>query len=271
MQDFDGKVVVVTGGASGIGFATAAALAGQGARIVIADVNEAHLADAVSHLRESGADAVGVHADVSDLEAVTRIAEIAWSTFGGVHVLFGNAGVALFGPTQAMTHADWDWCLKVNLWGAIHCVEAFVPRMIKQAQGGHIVLTASFAGLIGNKNLGPYSVSKAAVVSLAECLSKDLRAEGIGVSVLCPMRVVTRIDDSHLIRPEELGGATAGIEHIEKFTSDVHGRTLLPDAVADQVLNAIRRNDLFVLTHTESTAFLERRNEKLREASKWAL
>ena len=207
MRELKGSTAVITGGASGIGLATARSLAREGVKLVLADIEQKRLER--SRRRRSKPTVrrrSGVVTDVADKSSVERLADHAWSRFGAVHIVFNNAGVAVFGPTQSMTHADWQWTINVNLWGAIHGVEAFVPRMIEQKQGGHVLFTASFAGLVSNRSLGPYSVSKAAVVSLAECLSKDLRDDGIGVSVLCPMRVTTNIDESHRNRPAELGG-----------------------------------------------------------------
>jgi NAD(P)-dependent dehydrogenase (short-subunit alcohol dehydrogenase family) len=206
MRDFKDKTAVITGGASGIGLATARALARVGAKLVLADIEQKRLDEAVAALVADGAQAIGVVTDVADKASAERLADHAWSRFGAVHIVCNNAGVAVFGPTRSMTHADWQWTINVNLWGAIHGVEVFVPQMIAQKEGGHVLFTASFAGLVSNRSLGPYSVSKAAVVSLAECLSKDLRDDGIGVSVLCPMRVTTKIDESHRNRPAELGG-----------------------------------------------------------------
>jgi NAD(P)-dependent dehydrogenase (short-subunit alcohol dehydrogenase family) len=174
MQDLEGKVAVITGGASGIGFATARSLARKRVKVVLADIERAALDEAVVALQGVGADVVGVRTDVGDKASVEALADQSWSRFGSVHILFNNAGVAVAGPTQSATHADWEWSIRVNLWGPIHGVEAFVPRMIAQKQGGHVLFTASFAGLVPNRNLGPYCVTKFGVVALAECLSKDL-------------------------------------------------------------------------------------------------
>ena len=259
MQDLKDRVAVVTGGASGIGLATARALAREGAKLVLADVEAPALASAVESLAAQGARVIGVPTDVSDLAQVTRLATRAWQHFGAVHVLFNNAGVSPFGLVQDMTHADWQWTVNVNLWGPIHGVEAFVPRMIEQKQGGHVLFTASFAGLVANRALAPYSVTKAAVVSLAECLVKDLRDTGIGVSVLCPMRVATAIDESHRNRPAELGGPDARNEYADKASGALEGRTLAVDQVAAMVIDAIRANTLYVITHKETDRDVERR------------
>lgn len=269
MQDLEGKVAVITGGASGIGLATARVLARSGVKLVLADIEESALAAAVKALAAAGAKAVGCVTDVGDKRSVDRLADEAWSQFGAAHIVFNNAGVAVFGAMQDMTHADWEWTLKVNLWGPIHGVEAFVPRMIAQNEGGHVLFTASFAGLIGNRHLGPYSVSKAAVVSLAECLAKDVKENGIGVSVVCPMRVATNIDASHRNRPVEFGGSEVG--HAYANEGALEGRVLPVEDIGDLIVNAIRRNELYVLTHKESEPFVARRFERIRAAAAQAL
>lgn len=270
MQDLGGKVAVITGGASGIGLATARELAGHDVSLVLADVEESALSRAVAALTREGARAIGVVTDVTDRSAVERLADRTWAEFGAAHIVFNNAGVAVFGPVQSMTHQDWQWTINVNLWGPIHGVEVFVPRIIDQRQGGHVLFTASFAGLVANRALGPYSVSKAGVVSLAECLAKDVREHDIGVSVLCPMRVATNIDDSFRNRPEELGGPVEQT-YADKESGSLIGRTLEVGPVAKLVVDAIRHDVLYVLTHQETEVFVAKRMERLREAARRAL
>src|SRR5690349_17207000 len=160
MENLSGKVAVITGGASGIGFATAKALAARGAKLVLADVEGPALNKAVAQLASSGAKAEGVVCDVSSFDAVKRLAETAFSKMGAVHIVFNNAGVAVGGPIAAMKHSDWEWIINVDLWGPIHGVEAFLPRMIEQHEGGHLLFTASFAGLVPNE-IGRASCGKA--------------------------------------------------------------------------------------------------------------
>ncbi len=269
-MELGGKVAVITGGASGIGLATARALAGAGVKLVLADIEATALERAVADLANAGAEATGVVTDVGDRASVEALADKAWSSFGAVHIVFNNAGVAVFGPTQDMSHSDWEWTMRVNLWGPIHGVECFVPRLIEQKQGGHVLFTASFAGLVANRELGPYSVSKAAVVSLAECLAKDVKQHGIGVSVLCPMRVQSRIDDSFRNRPAELGGARPQV-YADKEKGALEGRLLHAEEVGDLVVDSIKRNDLYIITHKETGTFLARRCERLQEAMARAL
>src|SRR5713226_3989798 len=209
MDSLNGRVAVVTGGASGIGKALAEAFAGEGAKVVVADLDEAGMAGVVAGIRGRGGEALAVRADVTDLASVQALAERAFGAFGRVHVLCNNAGVALWGGLETATPRDWQWVLGVNLWGVIHGLEAFLPRMIAQKEPGHIVNTASMAGLVATRGLGIYNTSKYAVVGLSETLAKDLAPHGIGVSVLCPMGVATRIGASDRNRPQHLKNAAA--------------------------------------------------------------
>jgi NAD(P)-dependent dehydrogenase (short-subunit alcohol dehydrogenase family) len=164
MVELDGGVAVVTGGASGIGRALAERFARERAKIVLADIDERALAGALDSIRARGGEALGVATDVTDLASVQALAAAAFKAFGKVNVLCNNAGVALWGGLESATHRDWQWVLGVNLWGVIHGVEAFVPRMIASKERGHIVNTASMAGLVATRGLGVYNTSKYAVV-----------------------------------------------------------------------------------------------------------
>src|SRR5207249_8041789 len=180
MRDLAGRVAVVTGGGGGIGRAMVDRLAREGAKVVIADVDERVLAAVVASVRARGGEAIGVRTDVTELASVQALADRAFAAFGKVHVLCNNAGVAVWGGLETATHRDWQWVLGVNLWGVIHGVEAFVPRMIAHKEPGHIVNTASMAGLVATRGLGVYNTSKYAVVGLSETLAKDLKPYGIG-------------------------------------------------------------------------------------------
>jgi NAD(P)-dependent dehydrogenase (short-subunit alcohol dehydrogenase family) len=274
ISDFQGKVAVITGGASGIGLALATALARQGVKLVLADIEQGALDKAVAGLTGAGAQAIGVRTDVSDRASVQALADRAFSHFGAVHIVANNAGVAVFGATQDMTHHDWEWSINVNLWGPIHGVEAFVPRMVAQGEGGALIFTASFAGIVPNRHLGPYNVTKAGVVALAESLRKDLRGTGIGVSVLCPMRVTTNIDRSFRNRPAELGGGVTEAEanvYSEDERAALQGRTLEVGPVAELVVEALRRDQAFIHTHTEAKALFRARADRIEAAFNHAL
>jgi len=255
-------VGVVTGGASGIGRALAEGLAAEGAAVVVADVDEAGLAETVKRIEARGGRALAVRTDVSDRAQVQALADRAFSALGRVHVLCNNAGVAIWGGLETATHRDWAWTLGVNLWGVIHGLEAFLPRMIAQRDGGHVVNTASMAGLIASQGLGVYNTSKYAVVGLSETLAKDLKPYRIGVSVLCPMGVQTRIRDAERNRPAALRNERATrTEPVELI-----GRSLAPETVADMVLAAIHANELYVITHDESLEPLRRRFERMERS-----
>jgi NAD(P)-dependent dehydrogenase (short-subunit alcohol dehydrogenase family) len=263
VESFKDKVAVVTGGGSGIGRAMALALAREGARVVLADLDEAAMDGVARQARGHGVETLAVRTDVTELAQVQALAERAWKAFGAVHVLCNNAGVAAWGGLEKATHRDWQWVLGVNLWGVIHGVEAFVPRMIERGEPAHIVNTASMAGLVASKGLGVYNTSKYAVVGLSETLAKDLKPYRIGVSVLCPMGVETRIRQSERNRPAGLRNehTAGGGEPVELI-----GRYLAPDTVADMVLAAIRSGELYVITHDEALEPLRRRAERLERA-----
>ena len=262
MDSLNGRVSVVTGGGSGIGRALAEAFAREGARVVVADLDEAGMADVVGPIRARGGEALAVRTDVTDLASVQALAERAFGAFGRVHVLCNNAGVALWGGLETATHRDWLWVLGVNVWGVIHGLEAFLPRRIAQKEPGHIVNTASMAGLVATRGLGIYNTSKYAVVGLSETLAKDLKPYGIGVSVLCPMGVSTKIRASERNRPSHLkNDQPSRAEPVELM-----GRYLAPDTVAEMVLGAILRNEVYVITHDEGLEPLRRRFERMEQA-----
>jgi NAD(P)-dependent dehydrogenase (short-subunit alcohol dehydrogenase family) len=262
METFAGRVAVVTGGASGIGRALCLALAGLGTDVAVADLDEDGMAETAAGVRAAGRRALAVRTDVSRREDVQALAERAFSELGGVHILCNNAGVAAWGGLESATHEDWQWLIGVNLWGVIHGIEAFVPRMIAQRQGGHVVNTASMAGLIASQGLGVYNTTKYAVVGLSETLQKDLRPHGIGVSVLCPMGVATSIRESGRNRPAHLlnPAARPGGE------VTLIGRTLDPSRVADMVVASIRADRLYVITHAEGLDPLRRRFQRMERA-----
>ncbi len=262
MDKFNDRVAVVTGGASGIGRGLALAFAREGAKVVLADLDDTGMAEVAGTIQSRGGQAVAVSTDVSDLGQVRALADKAWEAFGAVHILCNNAGVAVSGGLEEATLKDWQWLVGVNLWGVIHGLLAFLPRMIAQGQGGHIVNTASMAGLIATQGLGVYNTTKYAVVGLSETLVKDLKPYGIGVSVLCPMGVETRILDSERNRPSALRDPDAK----KSEPVPLMGRTLSPEEVAAQVLAAIRANQLHVITHAEGLEPLRRRFERMEQA-----
>jgi NAD(P)-dependent dehydrogenase (short-subunit alcohol dehydrogenase family) len=260
MDELTGKVAVVTGAGSGIGRALCLALAKAGSRVAAADVDEAAMAGTVAQVKKAGGQAIAVKTDVSRLGDLEALADRVFSEWSAVHVLCNNAGVAMRGGLETATHRDWEWVIGVNLWGVVHGIEAFVPRMIRGGEPGHIVNTASMAGLIASQGLGVYNTTKYAVVGLSETLQKDLRPYDIGVSVLCPMGVATAIRTSERNRPANLKNAESAAS-----SADVTliGRTLTPEHVAERVLRAIRANQLYVITHEEGLEALRRRFQRM--------
>src|SRR5271163_1269866 len=253
MEDLQGKVAVITGGASGLGRAVADRAAAEGMKVVLGDIEEGPLKEAVGDLTSSGAEALGVVTDVADGASVRNLRDAALDRFAAVHLVHNNAGIGLGGPVWEVSEQDWRWILGVNLWGVIHGVATFTPLLIEQGEG-HIVNTASVAGLIAAPFLGPYNATKQAVVAISETLFKDLQAVGapVGVSVLCPGFVRTRIAESERNRPEwapdrdvpgatELRGAVQGM---------VDGG-IAPATVADRVIDAVRTDTFYILTHPE--------------------
>jgi NAD(P)-dependent dehydrogenase (short-subunit alcohol dehydrogenase family) len=265
MDTLNGKGAVVTGGASGIGLATAKVLASKGAKVVLADIEQEALDRAVREVQAQGVEAHGVVCDVRSLEAVQAMADAAFDALGQVHVVFNNAGIAVGGPILDMTHDDWRWTIDVDLWGPIHGVEAFLPRIVEQGDGGHILFTASFAGLVPNSGLGPYCVAKYGVVALAEVLYRELREHEIGVSVLCPMRVRTNIGNSERNRQADYGSAPEQSLVLDQDAgnADLAGPVIEVDGVARLTVDAIEQNRLYILPHEESRASIRRRFERI--------
>ncbi len=280
MQDVNGRVAVVTGAASGIGLATAHLLAREGMQLVLADIEDAALAAAEAAIKATGGDVVAVRCDVTVQDEVDDLANVAFSSFGHVHVVFNNAGVAATGATLRLrawegSLADWDWTLKVNFMGVLHGVRAFVPRMLAAGEEGHIVNTASMAGLLAGAN--PYSVSKNAVVCLTEGIYCDLREMGarLSASVVCPGLINTRILDAERNRADAFGGKTdlaTMRPEVQQFVSDFEAALKVgysPEVVADHVLEAIRNDRFYVFpaqpeileqVKARATALLEQRN-----------
>jgi NAD(P)-dependent dehydrogenase (short-subunit alcohol dehydrogenase family) len=264
MRDLAGKTAFVTGGASGIGFALGRAFAEAGMKVMLADIEADALAAAVKSLHDFGPNIRGVACDVADPLSVERAAKAACEAFGNVHVVCNNAGVAAAGGIDNISLDNWRWVLDVNLMGVLHGIRTFLPHLRGHGEGGHIVNTASMAGMNGGLGFSPYVASKFAVVGISEGLATQLKPLGIGVTVLCPGYVRTRIGESGRNRPQRYGAtqtpdpaSPAGLllAHIaERLQAGLE-----PSYVAARVLTAIREQELYVFTHPEMRGDVEAR------------
>jgi len=262
MKQFEGRVAVITGAASGLGRAFADTAAGLGMKLVLADVDAKALAHTTEALQAQGAEVLSMVVDVSKREHVEELADAAMIRFHGVHLVFNNAGVATGGLIWENTEADWEWVLGVNLWGVIHGVSVFTPIMLACAQRdphyeGHIVNTASMAGLLNAPAMGVYNVSKHAVVSLSESLYHDLRLveAPIEASVLCPFFVPTGIARSEAHRPHALDndhGPTASQQAAQALVSKaVDAGKVSPADVARITFDAVREGRFYIYSHPQ--------------------
>lgn len=275
---FRDRVAVVTGGGNGIGAAMATAFAARGSKLVLADLDPVALARTTSALEATGASVLAVRTDVGERVQVERLLAATLERFGAVHVVCNNAGVAVAGALAEATPADWEYTMRVNFWGVVHGVSVFVPRLIAQGQGGHVVNTASMAGLVGMEWLGVYCASKFAVVGLTESLQRELRPHDIGVSVLCPMIVQTAITANSIRnRPAALRnpGAPDGVADDgagDDAVPPMAGGIIPVEEVSRRVVRAIDRGDFYVLTHPEQRAILRRRaarQDAMFEPDRW--
>jgi len=265
MKMLEGKVAAVTGAASGLGRAMALAFAGEGMHAALADVDEPGLKSTLDEVQSRGVRAFAMRVDVSRYQEVESFCSKAIAQFGATHVVCNNAGVSPLGAVWENTLADWQWILGVNLWGVIHGVRAFVPRLLAQGEG-HVVNTASVAGLISPPGMGAYNVTKHAVVALSESLYHDLRLRGspVGVSVLCPAYVPTGIADSERNRPRELlnPGKNPSKEEALLRKAVASGK-LSADAVARAVVAAVKEERFYVLTHPRIKGAIRARMEDI--------
>ena len=264
MRDLAGKTAFVTGGASGIGLALGGAFAEAGMKVMLADIEADALAAAVESLRDFGPDVRGVSCDVADSVSVERAAEAAYAAFGNVHVVCNNAGVAAGSGIDNISLDNWRWVLDVNLMGVLHGIRTFLPHIRGHGEGGHIVNTASMAGLQSGLGFSPYATSKYAVVAMSEGLAMQLAPLGIGVTVLCPGFVRTRISESGRNRQDRYGVAPppdpaspAGMLAAQLAQQSQAG--LDPAEVARQTVAAIREDELYVFTHPDMRGEVDER------------
>ena len=264
MNELPGKVAAVTGAASGLGRAMALAFASEGMHVALADVDESGLAQTRALLASYPTKTFSMRVDVSKATEVEAFAGRCVDELGGIHLVCNNAGVALSGAAWEASEAEWQWLLGVNLWGVVHGVRAFAPRLIEQDEG-HIVNTASVAGLISPPGMGAYSVSKHAVVALSESLHHDLAERGsrVGVSVLCPAYVPTGIADSRFSEPVKKSKERLAKEAALRKAVAAGKRSA--DDVARAVVAAVKENRFYVLTHPAIKGAVRARMEDVLE------
>ena len=273
MNEFEGRVAVVTGAASGIGFALAERFARAGMRVVLADVEAPALESAAARLAAQGAEVLAVATDVSRLDAVQALADRTRDAFGAVHVVCNNAGVFTGGKLWEAPLEDFDWLMGVNVYGVIHGIRTFVPILLEQGEGGHVVNTASMAAVTSMPWTGIYFMTKHAVLSLSETLYHELTQQGakIGVSVVCPEVIATGIDRSDRNRPDEFQlGAAAAADETRKLVNEGLSAGIQsgipPARIADRTLEAIRANRFYVLAEDVWRRTCDTRLEDIRLA-----
>lgn len=261
MKDLAGKVAFITGGASGIGLGFARSLAKRGAKLALADRDEAGVLAAVRGLADAGADALAITCDVADADAVQRAADQTMDRFGKVHVVMNNAGVALSGSSGSIPLADWRWIVDINLMGVVHGVEVFVPLIESHGEGGYIINTASMAGHWASSFMAPYTATKFAVVGYSECLAQELAPRGIGVSALCPGWVKTKIAESGRHLPSN---AVAPQAEAAGAIHDLINNGLSPDVVGEVVIQAMAEKRMHIFTHDDMRPVIDLRRDALQ-------
>lgn len=281
MRDLSGKTAFVTGAASGLGRAMARSFSAAGMNVVGADVERDALAALTEEFERSNAPLLPLHLDVTDRAAWGDALAASTERFGNVHVVCNNAGVAVGGALQDMAYKDWDWVMGVNVDGVVNGLQTFLPHVLEHGEGGHIVNTASMAGHAGMPGLGVYNASKFAVVGMSEALRADLADSNIGVSVLCPGVVRTKIFESGRNRPSELqtevdtAAATlaADVEGEERsaLQQQMLDEGLDASVIGEMVLDAITHDDFYILSHPELGEATELRGNEIRAANaRWA-
>jgi NAD(P)-dependent dehydrogenase (short-subunit alcohol dehydrogenase family) len=261
MQNLPGKTAFITGGASGIGLGIAKALLGAGMNVAIADIRDDHLAAAEAEL--AGGDKVlPIKLDVTDRAAFAAAADATEAKFGKIHILCNNAGVAVVGPTDLATFADWDWVMGVNLGGTINGIVTLLPRILAHGEGGHIVNTASMSALVPVGGTTIYSAGKAAVTAMMECMRPELEARGVICSAFCPGAVQSNIADAGKTRPADL--ADTGYAEADKRRASGGNFMHLyqtKEEVGQRVLEGILNDELYILTHSEFLDGVRERGE----------
>lgn len=270
MKELSGKTVFITGGAEGIGFHVGRALAGEGMRLMLADIDTEQLDKAVQTLKGEGFEVEGVGCDValrSDLEAA---AEKTVQTFGKVHMVINNAGVSVIGSQQRISEENWRWVIDVNLMGVVYGTQVFTPYVQSHGEGGHMINVASMAGMKGFGLAGPYSATKAAVISLSETWRDELEPKGIDVSVMCPAFIKSRIYDSARNRQQRYGGPVYFEEQLKKKPHLAGQKDNVVNGIDTEIagrrfVEAIKNNEFYIFTHPHYKKVVDGRCEELKK------
>ena len=265
--DFAGRTAFITGGASGAGFGQAKVFGRAGCRICIADIRGEAVEQALAELRGEGIECHGVELDITDREAFVRAADEAERALGPVTMLFGTAGVSIFGPLERATYADYDWIFDVNLGGVVNLMQTFVPRMIAHGQGGYIVNTASLGAFFANSGSGIYSASKFAVHGITMAMRDALKDYDIGVSVLCPANIKSNIAESVNTRPAKYAESGYAVDECEVAAlHEIYSQGMEPEELAGHVKAAIEENRFYVIPYPEARGMLEATFQQVLDA-----
>lgn len=266
MDDFAEKTAFITGGASGIGLGMAEAFGREGMSVMIADIDGEFLAEALAYLRALGIEAEGAHCNVADKASVEAAAQATLNRFGKVHVVCNNAGVPVGGALGKVSIGDWGWVIDVNQRGVVHGMEVFAPLIAAHGEGGWFVNTASMAGLVSVPGMEPYAGTKAAVVAMSEGWATQLARKQIGVSVLCPGIVASRLDQSERHRPSSYGEMSELVRTPPRAVTLVQDEGIPALVAGNRVVEAIRQGEFYIFTHPEFKAEFQSRCERVLAA-----
>ena len=267
MKDVQGKVAFITGAASGMGLGMARAFSDAGMKVMLGDIQKEPLDVAVAELKGKGLDVAGVVVDVTDRDSVFAAAQATVDAFGKVHVCVNNAGVGADGSAEDTSEKNWRWTIDVNMWGVVWGLQAFMPLIKEHGEGGHVINTASMAGMFSWKNLSAYNASKYAVVAMSETAMAEHTEDNIGVSVLCPGVVNTNLGTSARNRGDDYGGSTD--KKSEQMVAMLK-KGLNPDVVGEQVLEAIIDDQPYIFTDPGLRSWVESRFQRILAGYDWA-
>ncbi|MBL4866240.1 MAG: SDR family NAD(P)-dependent oxidoreductase [Pseudomonadales bacterium] len=267
MKEVKGKVAFITGGGSGIGLGMARAFCNAGMKVMIGDIEQEPMERAVAELTKSGGEAAYVQVDVSDRDSMFAAADATIETFGKVHVLCNNAGVLVDGRSEKVDVDNWNWVVDVNIWGVVNGLQAFLPLIRSHGEEGHVVSTSSMAGMVNFRGSGPYNATKFAVVALAETLMEEHKKDNLGVSVLCPGAVNTKIAESGRNRQGQYGGTD---DNVNAPMAKLLPEALDPNIVGKQVLEAILDDQPYIFTDPSLRRHIAERFRRLNAGFDWA-